>query len=122
MTAHQHPQSSVQQQRSTGDTIATVVLLVFDAAAAALSLWFSLFFAMATDPCGPDNCDTAAISWAYLVSWGGIGVAGVIAIVGTAIAAKRRRVMWIWPAAALVLVVVAIIAGALLAGSVAPHH
>jgi hypothetical protein len=122
MTAHQHPHPTAQQQRSTADTIATVVLLVLDAAAAVVSLWFSLFFTMATDPCGPDNCNTAAISWAYLVTWGGIGVAGVIAIAGTAIAAKRRRVMWVWPAAALVLVVVAIVAGVLSAGSVAPHH
>ena len=122
MTVHQHPHSLGQQQRSTADIIATVGLLVFDAAAAGVSLWCSLFFVMATDPCGPDNCNTAAISWAYVVTWGGIGVAAVIAIVGTAIAAKRRRAMWVWPTAALVLIVVADVAGVLLAGSVSPHH
>ncbi|HEY0227568.1 MAG TPA: hypothetical protein VGC05_14500 [Mycobacterium sp.] len=122
MTAHQHPHSLGQQQRSTADVIATAVLLAVDAAAAVGSLWISLLFTMATDPCGPDNCNTAALDWAYLVTWGGIGVAAVIAIVGTAIAAKRRRVMWVWPAAALVLIIVAVVAGALLAGSVSPHR
>lgn len=122
MTAPQHPHLPAQQQRSTADIIATVVLLVLAAAAAFASLWVSLFFAMATDPCGPDNCDTARITWAYVVSWGGVGVAAVIAIVGTAVAAARKRVMWVWPTAALVLIVVAIVAGVLLAGSVAPHH
>src|ERR1700743_143511 len=101
MTASQHPHLAPQQQRSTADVIATVVLLVLAAGAAIASLWVSLFFAMATDPCGPDNCNTAAVTWAYVVSWGGVGVAAVIGIAGTVVAAARKRVMWVWPTAAL---------------------
>jgi uncharacterized membrane protein len=118
MTGSQHPQA---QQRSSGDTIATVVMFVLAAIAGVLSVSYSFFFAMATDACS-DNCDTSALDWAYVVTWGGVGLAAVVAVAGIIIAASRKRVMWVWPTAALVLIIIAVISGALLADSVVPHH
>lgn len=119
MTAAQHPETT---QRSSADTIATVILFVLAAIAGTLSVSFSFFFAMATDSCAPNTCDTSALDWAYVVTWGGVGIAAVLAVGGVIVAASRRRVMWVWPAAALVLIVVAVVTGALLADSVVPHR
>src|SRR5271167_683479 len=103
----QHPDFPPQQkQRSTADVIATVVTLLLAVIAGVLSLSFSMFFAMAADPCGSNNCNTAAI----------------VAIGGTLFAALRRRLMWVWPTVALVLIIAATGIGTLLAGSVTPHH
>ena len=122
MTA-QHPDFPPQQkQRSTADVIATVATLLLAVIAGVLSLSFSMFFAMAADPCGSNNCNTEAIGWAYLITWGGVGVAAIVAIGGTLFAALRRRLMWVWPTVALVLIIVATGIGTLLAGSVTPHH
>jgi L-asparagine transporter-like permease len=118
MTASQRPRA---KQRSSGDTIATVIMFVIAAIAGALSLSFSFFFAMATDACS-DNCDTSALDWAYAVTWGGVGIAAVTAVGGIISASARKRVMWVWPTAALVLIIVAVVTGAELANSVVPHH
>ena len=95
-------------------------MFVFACVAGLFSLWYSLFFAMATDSCG-ENCNTTALDWAYVVTWGGIATAAIVAILGTIVAAARGRLMWIWPTLALVLIVVAIVTGVLLANSVIPH-
>lgn len=95
-------------------------MFVFACVAGLFSLWYSLFFGMATDSCG-DNCNTTALGWAYVVTWGGIATAALVAILGTIVAAARGRLMWIWPTLALVLIVVAIVTGVLLANSVIPH-
>ncbi len=113
--------ASQSNQRSTGDTIATVIMFVLAAIAGALSVSFSFFFVMATDSCS-DNCDTSGLGWAYAVTWGGVGVAAIIAVGGIIIAAARKRVMWVWPTIALVLIIVAVVIGALFANSVVPHH
>ena len=42
----------------------------------------SPFFVMATDACGPDNCDESKLTWAFIVTWGGVAVAAVVAVVG----------------------------------------
>jgi uncharacterized membrane protein len=113
--------ASQSNQRSTGDTVATVIMFVLAAIAGVLSVSFSFFFAMATDSCS-DNCNTSALDWAYLVTWGGVGLAALIAVGGIIVAASRKRVMWVWPTAALVLIIIAVITGAMLADSVTPHH
>ncbi len=113
--------ASQSNQRSTGDTIAAVIMFVLAAIAGALSVSFSFFFVMATDSCS-DNCDTSGLDWAYAVRWGGVGVAAIIAVGGIIIAASRKRVMWVWPTIALVLITVAVVIGAQLANSVIPHH
>jgi hypothetical protein len=122
MTA-QHPHDPPQQeQRSTADVIATIAILLLAVIAGFLSVSFSMFFPMATDPCGTNNCNTDAIGWAYLVTWSGVGVAAIVAIGGTVFAALRQRLMWVWPTVALVLIVATGVIGTLLAGSVTPHH
>jgi hypothetical protein len=110
------------RQRPASDVVATVVAFVLAAAAGVLSFCISPFFAMAADPCGNNNCDTAAITWAYVVTWGGLGVAVVVAIGGAVFAAIRQRRMWVWPTAGLALIVVTFAIGSLLAGSVVPRH
>jgi hypothetical protein len=113
--------ASQSNRRSTGDTIATVIMFALAAIAGALSVSFSFFFVMATDSCS-HNCDTSGLDWAYAVTWGGVGVAAIIAVGGIIIAAARKRVMWVWPGVALMLIIVAVVTGALLANSVTPHH
>ncbi|WAC90381.1 hypothetical protein [Mycobacterium sp. Aquia_213] len=109
-------------QRSKSDTIATVIMFVLAAIAGVVSVSFSFFFVMATDSCTGKNCDTSALDWAYAVTWGGVGIAAIVAVGGIIVAAARKRVMWVWPTIALVLIIVAVVIGALLANSVVPHQ
>jgi hypothetical protein len=114
--------ASQTNQRSTRDTVATVIMFVLASIAGVLSVSYSFFFVMATDSCTGHDCDTSALDWAYAVTWGGVGVAALIAIGGIIIAAARKRVMWVWPTIALVLIIVAVAVGSQLANSVVPHH
>lgn len=86
--------------------------------AALASVGFSPFFVMATDACGPDNCDESKLTWAYVVTWGGVAVAVVVALAGLVRAARRGTTMWIWPALALVVVGATFACGFALATSV----
>lgn len=123
MTLPQSPYVQRQHnQNSMGDIITTVVMVALTAIAGVLSFSFSPFFVMATDACGANNCNTQALDWAYVITWGGIGGAAILAMAGTAIARTHGRVMWIWPTAALVLIVLTLVAGGLLADSIVPHH
>ncbi|SPM32426.1 hypothetical protein BN1232_01573 [Mycobacterium rhizamassiliense] len=122
MTASGSQTGTTPRQRSTADIIATIVAFVLAVAVGVLSLSFSPLFVMATDPCSNNNCDTTALTWAYVVAWGGLAVAAIVAIGGTVFAAIRQRVMWVWPAAGLALIAVTFIIGTLLAGSVTPNH
>ena len=79
-----------------------------------------MFFAMATDSCG-EQCDYATLNAAYLVTWGGVGFAVLVGASGVIVAAVRGRMMWIWPALALVLILAALFIGMLLANSVMHH-
>ncbi len=105
--------------RSPWDTAATVIIAVLAVSAAAGSVLLSALFVMAVDACGPDNCDFSRLTWAYVVTWGGVGLALAAGMVGMVRAAWKGTVMWVWPAAATGLVLVTFAAGALLAGSVA---
>ena len=101
-----------------GDTLATAALGALAALAAAGAVLFSPFFVMATDSCGSDNCDMSRITMAYVVTWGGVVFAAVIAVLGIVRASRRHRPMWPWPIAALVVVVGSFALGAFLATSV----
>ena len=68
----------------------------------------------------PNDCDGSTVAWAYGVTWGGVVVAAVVAVGGMVYAARRKTLMWIWPALALVLVVATFILGSQLASSAAP--
>lgn len=106
--------------RSAGDRVATLIACALASLAVMVSLFFSPFFVMATDSCGHDNCRDPLVTWAYAVTWGGVAIAVVVAVVGMIRAIRRRTVMWIWPAIALALVVVTFVVGAQLASSAAP--
>lgn len=128
MTAPQYPYHPYylppqppRRRHSSADVIVTVIMCTLAAGAAALGLMYSLFFAMATDACST-QCNEAALGWAYLVTWGGIAAAALLAFAGVIIAASRGRTLWIWPTSALVLIAVATTSGALLADSVIPGH
>jgi len=111
MTAPEH-------KRSAGEVIATVALGALAAAAAACSLAVSPFFVMATDSCGPDDCNLTNLTLAYVLTWGGVAAGALIGVVGVVVAWRRNRRAWVWPAAALAVVVVGFALGALLAMSV----
>jgi len=105
-------------KRSPVDRVVSVVLCVLAVLAAVGSVLSSFFFVMATDSCGTDDCDFSRITWAYAVTWGGVGLALLIALIGLIVAARRGTVMWVWPALALVVVIAALAGGAQLASSV----
>lgn len=114
------PPEAPQHHRSAADRLATIVTGVLAVLAGMGSLFFSPFFVMATDSCGHDDCRDSLVAWAYVVTWGGLALAAVTAVAGMVVAARRRSVMWVWPALALVLVVVTFAIGAQLASSAAP--
>jgi hypothetical protein len=93
---------------STIDIIVTSLMCVFAVAAGVYSFFTSAFWAMGWAECATCN---PPIAWAYLATWGGIGVATVIAILGVVVAGVRGKVMWIWPTLALGLIVVGYIIG-----------
>ncbi|MCV7260865.1 hypothetical protein [Mycobacterium shimoidei] len=103
-------------QRSAADVTATSVMSVFALLAGMGSFFFSWFFAMATDAC-MSECNTTPLDLAYLVTWGGIVIAGLVALVGMRVAGKRGWAMWIWPTVSLVLIVVTFLIGLELANS-----
>ncbi len=83
---------------------------------------FSFFFVMATDSCGSRHCDYDALGAAYLVTWGGIGLAILVGAVGIIVAAIRKLTMWYWPAASLLIIIASTGAGLSLANSVMHHE
>lgn len=107
-------------RRSPVDRIAAVVVSALALLAALASLFFSPFFVMTTDACGHDDCRDWLVTWAYAVTWGGVALAAVVAVLGMIAAARRGTTMWVWPALALVLVVATFLIGAQLASSAAP--
>jgi len=115
------PPAGPIDHRSPADRVATVVLATLTVMATLVSLFFSPFFVMATDSCGHDNCRDSMVTWAYAVTWGGVGIAAVVAVVGMIAAARRKTAMWVWPALALLLVVATFVIGAQLASSAAPR-
>lgn len=108
-----------QPRRSVIDGVAAAVFTALAALAALSSVGFSLFFVMATDSCDPDTCKGSRLAFAYIVTWGGVVGAAVLAVVGMVAAERRGKVLWIWPALALVVVAATFAGGAALATSVA---
>jgi hypothetical protein len=113
-----YPPPSPPRRHSGVDIALTVILSVLAAAFALGSVSFSFFFVMATDSCGPRHCDYDALGAAYLVTWGGIGLAILVAAVGIIVAAIRKQTMWFWPAASLLIIIATTGAGLSLANSV----
>jgi hypothetical protein len=116
-------QPPAPQRRHSGVDIAlTVILSGLTGVFAAGAVSFSFFFVMATDSCGPQHCDYDALGAAYLVTWGGIGVAILVGAVGIIVAAIRKLTMWYWPAGSLLIVIASAGAGLSLANSVMHHN
>lgn len=115
------PPTGPTGHRSPADRVATVVLATLTVLATLVSLFFAPFFVMATDSCGHDNCRDSLVTWAYAVTWGGVAVAAVVAVVGMIAAARRGTAMWFWPALALLLVIATFVIGAELASYAAPR-
>ncbi len=109
------------RRHSTFDNLATVVAFLLAFAAGTVSLYWSFFFAMASDACST-HCNEAFIGWAYLITWGGIAAAAIVAFAGVTVASKRGRPMWIWPSLALVTIIAAFVAGAFTANLAIPHY
>ena len=112
------PAASSTRRRSPVDRVVTVLMCVLAALAAVCSVVFSFFFVMATDSCGSDNCNLSKITWAYALTWGGVGVALALLVTGLIMAARRGTAMWVWPMMALVLVLATFAGGAAMAMSV----
>lgn len=100
---------------SAVDTAVTTALALVTLLAAVASFAFSGYFELATDNCGRD-CGRPWVALAYLVTWGGLVVAALVAALGIAVAARRARPMWIWPALATILVFGSFAAGLALSG------
>ena len=56
------------------------------------------------------------------MTWGGVAVAVLIGVSGVIVAAVRGWLMWIWPALALLLILVALGIGVHLADTVMHHN
>ncbi len=104
--------------RPNSDRVATVFTSLLAILAGAGSVMLSPFFVMTTDACGADNCNLSRLTWAYVVTWGGVALAAVIAVAGMVRAARRGTVMWIWPVVATAVVAFTFGIGFLLAASV----
>ncbi|MGB9249126.1 MAG: hypothetical protein WCC28_05015 [Mycobacterium sp.] len=109
------------RRHSVVDITITSILSVLAALAAMGTVGFSFFFVMATDSCN-EHCAYGALNAAYAVTWGGVGIAVLIGVSGAIVAAVRGWLMWIWPALALLLILVALGIGVHLADTVMHHN
>ena len=100
------------------DVLATGVLVLVLAAAGAAALFMSPFLVMATDSAG-ERSKLGLMGWAFAVTWGGAVVGVLGGVIGIVRAARSDGLMWIWPAAGIVVVGVCFGLGALLATNVA---
>ena len=88
-----HPMSRAH----TADVVVTSLLMVTHLAVVALSAFFSMFYAMASDPCGSGTaCNTDNIGWAFAVTdLGGVGVLLAASIVAVFLMVRRRIAFWV---------------------------
>jgi hypothetical protein len=109
------------RRHSVVDITLTSILSVLAVLAAVATVGFSFFFVMATDSCN-EHCDAGALNAAYAVTWGGVAVALLVGVSGVIVTAVRGRLMWIWPALALALILAALGIGLHLADTVMHHN
>jgi hypothetical protein len=96
------------------NVICTVVLWVMLVAVAGAAMWLSLTFGMAADMCPTGGCPSVPFgidALIYPVTWGGIGLAFAVAVVGPFVSLWRRWHMLIWPTVAIGIVVASFLAG-----------
>jgi hypothetical protein len=109
------------RRHSVVDITLTSILSALAALAAMAAVGFSFFFVMAADSCN-EHCDAGALNGAYAVTWGGVTVAVLVGVSGVIVTAVRGWLMWIWPALALLLILVALAVGVHLADAVMHHN
>ncbi|MFT3900551.1 MAG: hypothetical protein QM728_09980 [Gordonia sp. (in: high G+C Gram-positive bacteria)] len=98
-----------------GDIVATVLLSLLAVAAGLVAAFFTAFFVMASDGCSPSagNCRYGLLDGAYVVSWGGTALGGVVLLIGLIVAvASKRRPLFVWPLLALGIIVATFLIGA----------
>lgn len=110
-----YPAAPGYSPRSPADIIVTIVLSLVAVTEGVVAFFATGFFAMAADGC--PNCNETMIGLGFAVSWGGLALTAVGALLGIVIAAKRGRALWVWPALAMALIVVFFLTGGVLANS-----
>lgn len=116
-----YPPPVPPRRHTVVDITLTVILSVLAVLAALTAVTLSFFFVMATDSCGSRRCDYDALGTAYVITWGGVGLAILVGAVGIIVTAIGKWTMWIWPAVSLLLVALSTGIGLHLAYSVMHH-
>ena len=88
----------------TWDGVLSLLAGLLLAGCCGLGFLWSLFGMMASDGCGaPGKCNDSLITAAYLVGWGLMGVAPLVAVLGAVWAARRGRLLIVWPVVGLLV-------------------
>jgi hypothetical protein len=96
------------------DVICTLVLTALLVVLATTTDWASRLFGFLADVCTDDTCAPAPFGvdfYIYPVVWGGVGAAFAAVIIGPLVSLVKGWYMSFWPVLALVLVLVAAVAG-----------
>ncbi|MFI9507108.1 hypothetical protein [Nocardia sp. NPDC052566] len=103
-----------------GDIGVAVLLYVVALGLAVLAYCGLVIVSIATIECGPHHCNPGMID----LGWGIPIVSSVAALIGSAAmmfrAARRRTIAWIWPLAAIAIIVATFFLGAYLIDSGVP--
>lgn len=91
------PAQRPMSRANTADVIVTSLLMATHVAIVGLSAFFSMFYAMASDPCGSGTaCNTDNIGWAFAVTdLGGLGVLLAASVVAVFLMVRRRIAFWV---------------------------
>ncbi|WP_133055669.1 hypothetical protein [Mycolicibacter engbaekii] len=111
-----HPYGSFPPpRRRPWDVIAAILLAVLLMLACGFGVILSMYAGMITDKCsGARHCSDSLIYAAYLVTWGGIGAALLVTLIGMVRSGLSRRTMIGWPARGWAIFVLTFAAGGLL--------
>ena len=111
---YERPLAPRQGRVATWDVICSAVLWAILFIAAAVAAWLSLFFAFASDACPTDGCQPVPFhidAFIYPVTWGGIGIALLLATAGSLVSVWRRWYMFFWPLIGIGTVMTSFLAG-----------
>jgi hypothetical protein len=104
---------------TTLDLVLTPLLSVVLLLSCGVAVVVSMFAAMGTDSCSSQRCSATMIGLAYAVAWGGVIASILVAAIGVLVSAVKRKTMFGWPVAGLVvLVATTVLGGLLLVGAV----
>ncbi len=95
----------------TADVTASVILLIAGVIGFAMLAFVSLFFAMMSDGCYGDRCDTGLMSIGWLVALIAPPVVFIAAAVWTIVRLVRRKLAWWLPLAGAAVAVAVWVAG-----------